>query len=189
MIRSSKLITIVSSNQKKNSIDTSLVYPVTKLGQEYYVFTPSATGNSNCQHVFEQLLPVERWATHFFILPLEYQVLKDSVYVFASASTRVTGQFGEKSPFAIDLKAEGMEDFSNYALIVAKDIKKVQFDDKHPSFKWKPILRTEYSWTRFVYEKGRGHHTVKSPGAPIGVYSVGTVNKNSYGAPAACGRE
>ena len=35
-ICSNKLITIVSSNQKNNSVDTSLVYLVIKLGQEYY---------------------------------------------------------------------------------------------------------------------------------------------------------
>ncbi|KAJ8287627.1 hypothetical protein COCON_G00002860 [Conger conger] len=82
-----------------------------------------------------------------------------------------------------------MEDFSNYALIVAKtkDIKEVQFDDKHPSFNWEQVLGTEYSWAHYTYDKGRSHHTVKSPCAPIGVYSVGTVDQNSYGAPAACG--
>ncbi|KAJ8332904.1 hypothetical protein SKAU_G00418000 [Synaphobranchus kaupii] len=44
MIRSSKVITIGSSNHKKNSVDTSLVYSMTKLGQEYYVFIPLAWG-------------------------------------------------------------------------------------------------------------------------------------------------
>ncbi|KAJ8332918.1 hypothetical protein SKAU_G00418140 [Synaphobranchus kaupii] len=325
MIRSNKFITVMSSNQKKNSVDTSLVYPVTKWGQEYYIFTPSATGypkelavfgsqdstsvtvelkcevtfegktykpnekltahictsevlylesnqdctgsrvvsdkpvgvisghacawkNSKCQHTFEQLLPVEQWGTSFIVPPLEYQVLEDSVYIFASKPTLVTYQFGAKSedinlsagqwkelpmgrspplvisssqpiqvlyyctggkfsdgsvfdPFIMNIvptvkfcesyTLEGLEDFSNYALIVAKskDIKEVQFDDKRPSFKWQQVHGTEYSWTHYTYEKGRGHHTVKSPCAPIGVYSIGTVDQNSYGAPAACGRE
>ncbi|XP_061110493.1 uncharacterized protein LOC133136754 [Conger conger] len=323
MIQSNKFITIVSSNQKKNSVDTSLVYPVNKLGQEYYVFTPSATGypkelavfalqgstsvtvelkcavtfegktynpnekltagivasevlylesdndctgsrvvsnkpvgvisghacawkNSNCQHAFEQLLPVEQWGTSYIVPPLEYQVLDDSVYIFASKPTRVTYQFGDKSqdtdlsagqwkeipmtrspplvisstqpiqvlyyctggkfsdgsvfdPFIMNIvptdkfceshTLEGMEDFTNYALIVAKtkDIKEIQFDDKHPSFNWQQVLLTEYSWAHYTYDKGISHHTVKSPSAPIGVYSVGTVDQNSYGAPAACG--
>ncbi|KAJ8332917.1 hypothetical protein SKAU_G00418130 [Synaphobranchus kaupii] len=323
MIRSSKFITIVSSNQKKNSVETTLVYPVRKLGQEYYVFTPSGTGhpkelavfgsqdstsvtvelkcavtfegkvykphqkltthvfasevlylesnqdctgsrvvsdkpvgvisghacagkNSECQHTFEQLLPVEQWGTSFIVPALEYQVLEDSVFVFASQSTRFTYQFGPKSQIAV-LKAgqwkeipmgrnpplvissnqpvqvlyyctggkfsdgsvfdpfimnieptekfcesytlEGMEDFNNYALIIAKskDIKNVQFDDQRPSFNWQQVHETEYSWAHYTYEKGRGHHTLKSPGAPVGVYSVGTMDQNSYGAPAACG--
>ncbi|XP_064162089.1 IgGFc-binding protein-like [Anguilla rostrata] len=322
IVRSTKLITIVSSNQKKNSVDTSLVYPVTEWGKEYYVFTPSARGypkefavfsgqdatsvtvqlkcavkfqgkaykprdkltvnlgaseilylesnedctgsrvvsekpvgvisghacawkNSKCQHTFEQLLPVERWGTSFIVPPLEYQVLKDSVYIFASKPTHVTYQFGAKSE-VIDLSAgqwkelpmgkstplaisstqpiqvlyycnggkfsdgsvfdpfimnivptdkfcqahslEGMESFSNYALIIAKtkDIKEVQFDDKHPSFKWEQVHGTEYSWAPYTYEKGRGHHILMHPTAPIGVYSVGTANENGYGAPAAC---
>ncbi|KAJ8332914.1 hypothetical protein SKAU_G00418100 [Synaphobranchus kaupii] len=44
IIHSSKFITIGSSNQKKNSVDTSLVYSMTNLGQEYYVFIPLAMG-------------------------------------------------------------------------------------------------------------------------------------------------
>ncbi|XP_061117702.1 IgGFc-binding protein-like [Conger conger] len=318
MIQSNKFITIVSSNQKKNSVDTSLVYPVTELGQEYYIFTPSATGypkelavfalqgstsvtvelkcavtfeditykpneklttqisasevlylesnedctgsrvvsrkpvgvlsghacagkESRCQHTFEQLLPVENWGTSFIVSPLEFQSLQDSVFVFASQSTRFTYQFGPKSqisvlkagqwkeipigrnpplvissdqpiqvlfycnggdlsdgsefdPFIMNIvptekfcESYTLEGFTNYALIIAKtkDIKEVQFDDKHPSFNWQQVHQTEYSWAHYTYENG--HHTLKSPSAPIGVYSVGTVDQNSYGTPAACG--
>ncbi|KAG5855784.1 hypothetical protein ANANG_G00000270, partial [Anguilla anguilla] len=80
-----------------------------------------------------------------------------------------------------------MEGVTNYALIVAKtkDIKEVQFDDKRPPFKWLQVEGTEYSWAHYTYDKGRSHHTMMSP--RIGVYSVGTVDRNSYGAPAACG--
>ncbi|XP_036394470.1 uncharacterized protein LOC118784364 [Megalops cyprinoides] len=323
IIGSNNYISIVSSNQKKNTVDTTLVYPVTEWGQQYYVFTPSSRGypkeiavfsgldatsvsvelkcavtfegkaykagqtltasldasevlylesnedctgsrvvsdkpvgvmsghacawkNSKCQHAFEQLLPVERWGKSFIVPPLEYQVLQDAVLIFASQPTHVTYQFGPKS-HTLELKAnewkeipmsrnpplvisasqpvqvlyfcnggkfrdgssfdpfimnivptdnfceshtlEGMEGFSNYALIVAKskDVSGVHFDGKLPSFKWQPVAGTEYSWAHYTYEKGRGHHTLMHPSAPIGVYSVGTVDQNSYGAPAACG--
>ena len=204
--------------------------------------------NSKCQHVFEQLLPVKKWGTSYIVPPLEYQVLDDYVYIFASKLTHVTYQFGDTvqeieliaglwkalpmdrspplvisstqpiqviyyctggsfsdgtvfDPFIMNIvpteqfceshTLEGMEDFSNYALIVAKtnDINKVQFDDKYLPFKWQQVLGTEYSWAHYTYERGRAHHTVTSLCAPIGVYSVGTVDMNSYGAPAACGRE
>ncbi|XP_035265118.1 uncharacterized protein LOC118223090 [Anguilla anguilla] len=326
IIQSNRYITIVSTNRKKNTLDTTLVYPLTEFGQEYYIFTPLARGypkefavfglqdttlvtvelkctvtfegktykpneklyayinglevlylesngdnedctgsrvvsdkpvgvisghacawkNSLCQHAFEQLLPVERWGTYFIVPPLEYQVLMDSVFIFAYKPTHVIYQFGAKSqeidlrsgqwkeiqmdrssplvisstlpiqvlyyctggkfsdntvfdPFIMNIEPtdkfcesrtlEGMEDFTNYALIVAKtsDINKVIFDDKHPSFKWLKVEGTEYSWAHYTYDKGRSHHTMKSPHAPIGVYSVGTVDRNSYGAPAACG--
>ncbi|KAJ8332906.1 hypothetical protein SKAU_G00418020 [Synaphobranchus kaupii] len=323
MIRSSKFITIVSSNHKTRSGDTSLVYPVTILGQEYYVVTASGkrfakefavfglqdstsvtvelrctvtfegktykpheklsvhidtsevlylesaqdcTGsrvvsdkpvgvmsghacawtNTKCQHVYEQLLPVEQWGTSFIVPALENQALKDFVFIVASKPTLVTYQFGDKpgsvnlgtggwvwravvgrvpgfifsnqpiqviyyctggkftadsviDPFMMNIvptvkfcetyTLEGKEDFNNYALIVAetKDIKEVQFGDEHPSIKWHQVPGTEYSSANYYYLKGRGQYTVKSPGAPIGVYSVGQVDRDSYGAPAACG--
>ncbi|KAG7469165.1 hypothetical protein MATL_G00126060 [Megalops atlanticus] len=231
IISSNNYISIVSSNHKKNTVDTTLVYPVTEWGQHYYVFTPSSRGYPKEMAVFSGL---------------EYQVLQDAVLIFASQPTHVTYQFGTKS-HTLELKAnewkeipmsrnpplvisasqpvqvlyfcnggkfrdgsvfdpfimnivptdnfceshtlEGMEGFSNYALIVAKskDVSGVHFDGKLPSFKWQPVVGTEYSWAHYTYEKGRGHHTLMHPSAPIGVYSVGTVDQNSYGAPAACG--
>ena len=316
IIRSDKFITIVSSNQK-NPLDTSLVYPVTEWGQEYFVFTPLVTGypkgasvfsgpdaisvtvelkcaatfqdkpyqsgdklniklgayevryfrskedctgsrivsdkpvgvisghtctfaKSKCWQMFNQLFPVEQWGTSYIVPPLDYQGLTDFVYILASKPTHVTYQFGAESQ-DIDLSAgqlkelsmgkssplvisstqpiqvlyscncskssdgsefgsfimniaptdkscqaytlDGKEDFNNHALIVAKtkDIKEVQFDDKHPSFKWQQVLGTEYSWAHYTYEKG--YHILLHPTAPIKVYSVGPAN------PAACVRK
>ncbi|CAH2318273.1 Hypothetical predicted protein [Pelobates cultripes] len=43
--------------------------------------------NGNCGHVYEQLLPVERWGTTFFIPGLSFQPLSDIVFVVASQVT------------------------------------------------------------------------------------------------------
>nr|XP_033818517.1 IgGFc-binding protein-like [Geotrypetes seraphini] len=41
IIQADKAISVLSSNYKVNSADTSIVYPVTKLGTEYYLVTPN----------------------------------------------------------------------------------------------------------------------------------------------------
>ncbi|XP_077193128.1 IgGFc-binding protein-like [Paroedura picta] len=40
-VRADKVISILSVNNKPNSIDTTIVYPVTSLGTEYYIVTPT----------------------------------------------------------------------------------------------------------------------------------------------------
>lgn len=49
---------------------------------------------SKCNHVFEQLLPVQSWGTHFLVAPLNIQSQFDTVYIQASQSTNVTLQSG-----------------------------------------------------------------------------------------------
>lgn len=49
---------------------------------------------SKCNHVYEQLLPVQRWGTQFLVAPFSIQSQFDSVYIQASQSTNVTVQFG-----------------------------------------------------------------------------------------------
>ncbi|XP_075462261.1 IgGFc-binding protein-like isoform X2 [Ascaphus truei] len=172
-ITADKPINVLSLNHRLNSADTSLLYPVTSLGIEYYLVTPKegppgtfkvfsvvasreATSveillkgsaqlnghwyqpnsilsvnlapfqgvqllssddlsgsrvtsqksvavlsghtcsqkNTQCSHVYEQLLPVFRWGTNFFVLPFSFQETLDIIFVVASDSTAVTYTVG-----------------------------------------------------------------------------------------------
>ncbi len=173
LIQASDDITVSSLNSKENTADTSLVYPMSEWGTEYFVFTPTnsapsmlkefvlvngkehnsvdlllqavvrfegclyevgsklvvvmdpfenaqiqsqgdLTGTSissqlpvavysghmctwrfsKCNHVYEQLLPVQSWGTHFLVAPFSIQSQFDSVYIQASQTTNITTQFG-----------------------------------------------------------------------------------------------
>ncbi|XP_029432759.1 IgGFc-binding protein-like [Rhinatrema bivittatum] len=50
--------------------------------------------NGQCNHVYEQVLPVARWGTRYLIPPLSCQRNYDIVYVIASQKTNVTYQSG-----------------------------------------------------------------------------------------------
>ncbi|KAE8594561.1 hypothetical protein XENTR_v10019693 [Xenopus tropicalis] len=176
VIKSDSEITIVSSNYKYASGDTALLYPVQRLGREYYVFTPpfgpgsafkefavvaydkattvdvDVTGAINfdgkdypkgsrltlslepfqavqfqspddltgtkvvsqypvvvlsghtcskkygdCDHVYEQLLPVPSWGSAFFIPPLSFQTKADFVFVVTSEDTTINYQSGKET--------------------------------------------------------------------------------------------
>ncbi|XP_016349977.1 IgGFc-binding protein-like [Sinocyclocheilus anshuiensis] len=173
LIQASDDITVFSLNSKEHTADTSLVYPMSEWGTEYFVFTPTnsppsmlkefvlvngkerntvevflkaavrfeghsygvgsklvvvldpfenaqiqsqgdLTGTSvssklpiavysghmctwrfsKCNHVYEQLLPVQSWGTHFPVAPFSIQSQFDSIYIQASQSTNITTQFG-----------------------------------------------------------------------------------------------
>ncbi|KAK2880802.1 hypothetical protein Q8A67_018070 [Cirrhinus molitorella] len=173
-IQASNDITVSSLNSKQFTADTSLVYPMSEWGTEYFVFTPTnsppsmlkefvlvngkeqntvevflraavrfegrlygigsklvvimdpfenvqiqsqgdLTGTrissqlpvavysghmctwrlSKCNHVYEQLLPVQSWGTRFLVAPFSIQSQFDSVYIQASQSTNITVQFGQ----------------------------------------------------------------------------------------------
>ncbi|XP_075459404.1 IgGFc-binding protein-like [Ascaphus truei] len=50
--------------------------------------------NGECDHVYEQLLPVDSWGTTFFVPPLSFQPKSDVVFVVASQNTRIDHQSG-----------------------------------------------------------------------------------------------
>ncbi|XP_041425750.1 IgGFc-binding protein-like isoform X2 [Xenopus laevis] len=60
--------------------------------------------NSQCSLVYEQLLPVSRWGTAFFVVPLSFQVKTDLVFVTAAGPTQMTYAQGA-SENKIDLVA------------------------------------------------------------------------------------
>ncbi|KAJ8386466.1 hypothetical protein AAFF_G00169360 [Aldrovandia affinis] len=178
-IEATQDIMVMSLNYKPKTADTSVIYPVTNWGTEYYIYTPFSspvgtykefaitnherrnsikvylksnimfegkffragseipielgpfetvqiqnvndltgsrvvsnlpvavsTGHSctwkfsKCNHVYEQLLPVNSWGTSFFVAPLDYQIPKvryDSIIIQASQRTLVTVQEGDSS--------------------------------------------------------------------------------------------
>ncbi|KAE8594564.1 hypothetical protein XENTR_v10019695 [Xenopus tropicalis] len=173
IVQSDNEVTVVSRNSKYASGDTALVYPVDRLGTEYYLFTPPfdsrdsfkevafiayanltkidiylsgavtyqgkdyAKGSKltvslqpyqvlqlqstddlsgsrvvseypiavlsghtcskkygDCDHVYEQLLPVYSWGTTFYIPGLSFQPKSDIVFVVASKDTTINYQSG-----------------------------------------------------------------------------------------------
>lgn len=159
-------MTITALNHKYRTSDTSVVYPTTEWGKEYYVFTPPNLNNKEfsltngdytnkvtvflkgnlkfrgtrykrgsklplilkpyesvifesksdltdtkitseqpvavftghtctrvltlfCNHVYEQLLPVDKWGSTFFVPAMEKQSKYDVVYVTASERTSI----------------------------------------------------------------------------------------------------
>lgn len=168
-------VTVTSFNSKLNTADTSVIYPVSEWGTEYFIFTPSGSpfgsfkefsvtngkdsqsveifpqgaidfqgrvygensklvielkpyesvqlqsifelsgtrvssqrpvavfaGHtctwrfSNCNHVYEQLLPVSSWGSSFIVPPLSLQTNFDSVFLQASQNTKVTVLYGKR---------------------------------------------------------------------------------------------
>lgn len=167
LIHSTADVTVTAYNFKTKTADTSVVYPITEWGTEYFTFTPTKYNNKEfsvtnggkpnrveiaptnqvtfnrrnynrnqkvvinlqpyesvllssnsdltdslvtsklpvavftghacttvfswyCNHVFEQLLPVNKWGSEFFVPQLSFQTQHDSVYLQASQPTKVT---------------------------------------------------------------------------------------------------
>ncbi|XP_061110253.1 IgGFc-binding protein-like [Conger conger] len=187
-IEANQEVTVVSLNFKRYTADTTVVYPVSEWGTEYYIFTPSssslgtfkefsitnhkqrntvqifprapvrfqgkhyAPGNkisielqpyesmqiqgmhdltgsrvlstlpvavssghtctqrfSNCNHVYEQLMPVQNWGKNFLVAPLHFQTRYDSVYVQASQTTRVVLKSGGRDKVLCLNKGQAQE--------------------------------------------------------------------------------
>ncbi|XP_053307539.1 IgGFc-binding protein-like [Spea bombifrons] len=72
----------------------------TKIEAQYQVSVLSghtcAQKNGNCGHVYEQLLPVERWGDTYFVPGLSFQPKSDIVMVMAYQPTELTYQSGTK---------------------------------------------------------------------------------------------
>lgn len=173
LIHASADVTVTAYNFKDKTADTTVVYPITEWGTEYFTYTPTKYGgkefsvtnggkvnrvnivpknqvlfnrrnyNKNqkitidlqpyesvllssnndltdsivtsgqpvavftghtcttvfsryCNHVFEQLLPVNKWGSEFFVPLLSFQRQYDSVYLQASQPTKVTVTTGTK---------------------------------------------------------------------------------------------
>ncbi|XP_061452966.1 IgGFc-binding protein-like [Rhineura floridana] len=173
-VRADNDISILSLSYKPHTADTSIVYPMTSLGTEYYVVTPNVgtdrhrevaiiaweeptsvdvylkgavtfqrkvyprgskltislgpyqaaqlqsdvdlsgtkivcqkpvavySGHTcvsrqvQCDHVFEQLLPVSSWGTNFIIPSLPFNMEHDIVYVSTSQKTHIDTQTGQR---------------------------------------------------------------------------------------------
>lgn len=166
IVQSSADVAVTALNYKYRTADTSVVYPTTEWGKEYYVITPGSlkgrefsitNGKDNntvnillggtliyngrfyikgstillnlkpyesvliespfdltgttvsseqpvavftghacskmlsfyCNHVYEQLLPVDKWGSTFFVPPVTLQTKYDIVYVMASQPTQL----------------------------------------------------------------------------------------------------
>lgn len=168
-IRATADVSVISGNVKKFTLDTSVVYPTSAWGKEYFVSTPfKTTGNvlnefsvtngketntvkiipgctirymgttywkghemkivlqpyesaqiqsrtdfsgtsvtsehpvavaigntctwvfTKCDHVYEQILPVNSWGSSYIVPPVSLQNKYDSIYIQASQNTRVT---------------------------------------------------------------------------------------------------
>ncbi|XP_070620088.1 IgGFc-binding protein-like [Erythrolamprus reginae] len=51
---------------------------------------------TRCDHVFEQLLPVQRWGTNFIVPPITFQTQYDLAYVVSAENTLLKYQFNSK---------------------------------------------------------------------------------------------
>ncbi|XP_074837440.1 IgGFc-binding protein-like [Carettochelys insculpta] len=83
----------------------------------------------------------------------------------------------------------GLDDFENYALIIAKTSESAGITiDKRPvqNILWKPVPGTEYSWAEYHLGKGFQVHNVEHASSPFGLLSVGIGNQKAYGSPAIC---
>lgn len=181
IVNASADVAITALNYKFGTADTSVVFPTTEWGTDYYVFTPArlnnkefsvTNGKSNnkvvvfvkvpfkfrgtfyirgssltlnlkpyesvmfesnsdltgtkvtsqkpvavftghtctigfyyyCNHVYEQLLPVNKWGSMFVVPPVPLQSKYDTVCVTASQSTTINVKSGQK-PYLINLAA------------------------------------------------------------------------------------
>ncbi|XP_075462277.1 IgGFc-binding protein-like [Ascaphus truei] len=52
--------------------------------------------NTNCKHVYEQLMPVSSWDTAFIVPPIIFQTNSDIVFVVASQKTKIEYQYSSK---------------------------------------------------------------------------------------------
>ncbi|XP_010737445.2 IgGFc-binding protein [Larimichthys crocea] len=84
--------------QPYESVQLQTVYELsgTRVASQYPVAV--TTGHtctwrfSKCNHVYEQLLPVNKWGSSFIVPPLSFQKKFDSVYLQASQPTKITVQ-------------------------------------------------------------------------------------------------
>lgn len=181
IVHASADVVITAFNSKFRTADTSVVYPTTEWGTEYYVLTPANLNNkefsvtngnniskvtvfvqgpfnfkgttykkgskleiilkpyesvlfksnndltntrvtsqqpvavftghactralySYCNHVYEQLLPVNKWGSTFVVPPVPLQTRYDIVYVTASQPTKINVK-SDKNPYVLNLAA------------------------------------------------------------------------------------
>ncbi|KAH0631332.1 hypothetical protein JD844_005620 [Phrynosoma platyrhinos] len=224
IVRADRDISILSLNYKPHTADTTIVYPVVRLGTEYYVITPNvgtdryrevaiiaweeptsvdvylkgavtfqgknyARGSKlaitlrpyqavqlqssvdlsgtkiisqkpvaiysghtcvsrqvQCDHVFEQLLPVSSWGTNFIIPSLPFNTEHDIVYVSTSQNTHVVAQIGQ-SKSGRNLPAArsvlyGIQGTTAMSLSATSGIQVMFFNDggTYQNFKYDPFF-------------------------------------------------
>ncbi|XP_043935264.1 LOW QUALITY PROTEIN: IgGFc-binding protein-like [Protopterus annectens] len=83
----------------------------------------------------------------------------------------------------------GQYEFNNYAIIVANNSAKSTITFNKKSFRsltWTSVPGTGYSYGAILYGKGTSFNTMEDPSSAFGLFSVGYLNQNGYGAPAVC---
>ncbi|XP_062996672.1 IgGFc-binding protein-like [Elgaria multicarinata webbii] len=115
-----------------------------------------------CDHVFEQLLPVSSWGTHFIIPSLPFNMDYDIVYVSTSQRTQVDSQTGQ-SKTRRDLQPSrvvlyGIQGTSAMFLSASSGIQVMFFNDggTHGNLRYDPFFMTipdisSYCQAYFIY--------------------------------------
>lgn len=80
---------------------------------------------------------------------------------------------------------QGLNNFDNMALILAKTKEDVKVDGAVPrNVTWQKVQGTDYSWVSISLDGSS--HIVSSSGSLFGVYSIGLSQMNGYGAAGQC---
>ncbi|CAH2330105.1 Hypothetical predicted protein, partial [Pelobates cultripes] len=70
-----------------------------------------AIKNTQCSHVFEQLMPVDLWGKSFYVAPFSFQTKSDIVFIVAAGNTEVSYDLGtnERSISMVDGQVQEIE--------------------------------------------------------------------------------
>ncbi|XP_043936384.1 IgGFc-binding protein-like [Protopterus annectens] len=130
----------------------------------------------------------------------------DAAYIIASAPIQVVlyctgGKFSSETydPFLMNIPAtddyctrytiNGHSNFNNYAIVVASNNAKstITFNKKALSpVTWTSVPGTDYSYGAILYGNITSFNSMEDPRSAFGLFSVGYINQNGYGAPAVC---
>ncbi|XP_043936388.1 IgGFc-binding protein-like [Protopterus annectens] len=139
-----------------------------------------------------------------------YQILApDALYITSNGPIQVMfyctgGRVGFQSydPFLMNIPAiddyctkytiNGQNEFNNYAVIVAKTsaTSTLTFNQKAQStITWTQVPGSDYSYGAISYGTGSSSNSMENPKSAFGLFSVGYLDMNGYGAPAVCASE
>nr|XP_042714896.1 adhesion G protein-coupled receptor E3-like [Chrysemys picta bellii] len=194
LVKADKDISVVSVSNKHVSPETTVLYPVSSLGNEHYIVTPPTESLDSYPEfsvmTYEDRNLVTVHVKVYISANVGIQVVFYSVgAALPNSSHAFLMNVPDVASYCRMYSINAQEGFENFALMVANTSETGAIIlDNQPvrDVVWNRVAGTEFVWSMHTLASAIRSHAVEHPSSPFALLSVGTAAMDSYGIPGSC---
>ncbi|XP_053869129.1 adhesion G protein-coupled receptor E3-like [Malaclemys terrapin pileata] len=194
LVKADKDISVVSVSNKHVSPETTVLYPVSSLGNEHYIVTPSTESLDSYPEfsvmTYEDGNLMTVHVEVYISANVGIQVVFYSVgAALPNSSHAFLMNVPDVASYCRMYSINAQEGFENFALMVANTSETGAIIlDNQPvrDVVWNRVAGTEFVWSMPTLAPAIRSHAVEHPSSPFALLSVGTAAMDSYGIPGSC---